>query len=146
MKPGGRRWQSCRARSVSSDWQSTTSNSMSPLASSPSTPPLLTLLLTPLIATSRSMADTAHATDRNHTCTRTHLIMCCSLCTYTMGKNVFAIIQESSVLFIPIKTFQNNTVFVSCRISTIYSHFKSLYIFYIPIILLSCAAGKFLIS
>lgn len=65
IKPGGRRWQSCRAFSVSSDWQSTTSNSMSLVTSSPSTLPVLTLLPMPLLATSHSMADTAHAKNKS---------------------------------------------------------------------------------
>lgn len=80
MKPGGRRWQSCRALSVSSDWQSTTSNSMSPFTSSPSTLPLLTLLLTPLLATSHNMADTAHAENKN-----THTLKMYYLLQFTLS-------------------------------------------------------------
>lgn len=64
-KPGGRRWQSCRALSMSSDSPSTTSKSMSPFTFSPSTQPLFTVLLTPLATTSHSMADTAHANNKH---------------------------------------------------------------------------------
>lgn len=121
MKPGGRRWQRCRACSVSSDWQSTTSNSTSPLTSSPSTPSLPMLLLMPLATTSHSMADTAHAKDQKHK----HLtISCSSSRAYKTCRKVYI---KQNILKIKL-----DLAFVWFMISAIYTDVMSLFILLIP--------------